>query len=56
MGILIDVHTAAGGDIVPGFAVLGQAHVQNRFAVGAHQFTKTIADPGQRAAVLAVGQ
>ena len=47
---------AADGHVVPGLAVLGQAHREDRFAVGAHEFTEPVADARQRAAMLAVGQ
>jgi hypothetical protein len=54
--IVIDVDAAADGDIVPGPAILGQAHGEDRFTVGAHQFAEAVADPGQRTPMLAVGE
>ena len=56
VGVGVDVHAAAGGDVAPAAAVLGQPHGEHGFAVGAHQFAEPIADAGQRAAVFAVGQ
>lgn len=56
MGIGIDVDAATDGNVVPGAAILRQTHGEDRLAVGAHQFTETVADPGQRATVLEVGE
>ena len=45
LGVAVDDHPAAGGDVVPGLAILGQAYGEDRFAVRAHQLAESVTDP-----------
>ena len=56
VGVVVNVDAAADGHIVPGFPVLRHTHRQYGFAVGADQFTQSVADVGQRVVVFTVGQ